>query len=215
MTSRSLPSFDAMRTVEVRIEKLKERVNFAKVDDVNIASYLPRGEYLRLMGDIMIMALQNNMTNVSTFMVGPERWSSPMLFEGVFDKPVSHHGISHNQKTEEACKAVMKMDLFYMEQYAYILKRMAGIEEIDGSTMLDNTLLHFGTAFGDGASHQYFDIPSVVAGGKTWESTRLAHSLQEESRLADLWLTTLSFWGRKRRVFRRQGTISELLSLLS
>ena len=64
-----------MRTVEVRIEKLKELGQ----GDVNIASYLPRGEP-RLMGDIMIMALQNNMTNVSTFMVGPERWSSPMLF---------------------------------------------------------------------------------------------------------------------------------------
>ena len=81
--------FDAMRSVEVRIEKLKERVDLTKLDEVHIAAYLPRGEYLRLMGDIMIMALQNNMTNVSTFMVGPERWSSPMLFEGVFDKPVT------------------------------------------------------------------------------------------------------------------------------
>ena len=206
--------FDAMRSVEVRIDKLKERVNLAKVDNVDIASYLPRGEYLRLMGDIMIMALQNNMTNVSTFMVGPERWGSPMLFEGVFDKPVSHHGISHNQKTEEACKAVMKMDLFYMEQYAYILKRMAGIEEIDGSTMLDNTLLHFGTAFGDGASHQYFDIPSVVAGGK---NLGIRHGLhircKEESRLADLWLTYAQLFGVEREEYSdSQGVISELLS---
>ena len=206
--------FEAMRSVEVRIDKLKERVDLAKLDEVRIASYLPRGEYLRLMGDVMIMALQNNMTNVSTFMVGPERWSSPMLFEGVFDKPVSHHGISHNQKTEEACRAIMKMDRFYMEQYAYILKRMAAIEENDGSTMLDNTLLHFGTAFGDGASHQYFDIPSVVAGGK---NLGIKHGLhirgKEESRLADLWLTYAKLFGLKRDHYGdSERIVSELLS---
>ena len=191
-------------------------MNFAKVDDVNIASYLPRGEYLRLMGDIMIMALQNNMTNVSTFMVGPERWSSPMLFEGVFDKPVSHHGISHNQKTEEACKAVMKMDLFYMEQYAYILKRMASIEEVDGSTMLDNTLLHFGTAFGDGASHQYFDIPSVVAGGKNLGiNTACTFAARRSLDLPTYGLPTLSFSALKERVFRQSGGHLARVKLLS
>ena len=206
--------FDAMRSVEVRIEKLQERVDLAKIDKVQIDAYLPRGEYLRLMGDILIMALQNNMTNVSTFMVGPERWGSSMLFEGVFDKPVSHHGLSHNQKSEQACRDIMKLDLFYMEQYTYILKKMASIEEIDGSTLLDNTLLHFGTAFGDGASHQYFDIPSVVAGGK---NLGIKHGLhircQEESRLASLWLTYANLFGLEKEQYSdSEGIVSELLS---
>ena len=204
--------FDAMRSVEVRIEKLRKRVDLAKLEEVDIAAYLPRGEYLRLMGDILIMALQNNMTNVSTFMVGPERWGSSMMFEGVFDKPVSHHGLSHNQKSEEACRDIMKLDLFYMEQYAYILNRLASIEEIDGSSMLDNTLLHFGTAFGDGASHQYFDIPSVVAGGK---NLGIKHGLhircKEDSRLADLWLTYARLFGVEREGYSdSNGVISQL-----
>ena len=204
--------FDAMRSVEVRIEKLRERVDLAKLEEVHVASYLPRGEYLRLMGDVLIMALQNGMTNVSTFMVGPERWGSSMMFEGVFDKPVSHHGLSHNQKSEQACRDIMKLDLFYMEQYAYILKRLDSIEETDGSTMLDNTLLHFGTAFGDGATHQYFDIPSVVAGGK---NLGIKHGLhircQEDSRLADLWLTYAKLFGVERDAYSdSNGVISEL-----
>ena len=58
---------------------------------------LPRGEYIRLMGDLMVASLQSGLTNVATFMVGPERWDTPYLFESLFDKPKSHHMMSHNQ----------------------------------------------------------------------------------------------------------------------
>ena len=49
---------------------------------------MPRGEYIRLMGDLMIAAFQAGLTNVATMMIGPERWNTPYMFEGLFDNPV-------------------------------------------------------------------------------------------------------------------------------
>ena len=92
--------FDSIRTIErqlTRLEGLKDELS--KVDlDVPMDGKLPRGEYIRLMGDLMVVALQSGLTNVATFMVGPERWDTPYLFESLFDKPRSHHQMSHNQK---------------------------------------------------------------------------------------------------------------------
>ena len=52
-----------------------------------------------------------------------------------------------------------------MEQFAYLLEKMDAIEEADGTTLLDNTLFTYGSGLGDGSTHQYNDLPIIVAGG--------------------------------------------------
>ncbi|MDA7541036.1 DUF1552 domain-containing protein, partial [bacterium] len=91
--------FDSIRSIETQMDRLESmKGELAKVSfDEPAEAYLPRGEYIRLMGDLMVVALQSGLTNVATFMVGPERWDTPYLFDGLFDKPMSHHGMSHNQ----------------------------------------------------------------------------------------------------------------------
>jgi hypothetical protein len=156
--------FDSIRTIEqqiTRLEGLKDELS--KVDlDVPMDGKLPRGEYIRLMGDLMVVALQSGLTNVATFMVGPERWDTPYLFESLFDKPRSHHQMSHNQK--KFIEDLIKVDHFHMEQFAYLLEKMNGIEEANGKTLLDNTLFTYGSGLGDGATHQYSALPIVTAG---------------------------------------------------
>ena len=85
------------------------------------------------------------------------------MYEGVFDKPVQHHNMTHNQKGN-GYKEVQKIDIFHMQQYAYILSRMKEVRESDGSSMLDNSVVTYGAALGDGATHQYFALPLIVAG---------------------------------------------------
>ena len=156
--------FESIRTIErqlTRLEGLKDELS--KVDlDVPMDGKLPRGEYIRLMGDLMVVALQSGLTNVATFMVGPERWDTPYLYESLFDKPRSHHQMSHNQK--KFLEDLIKVDHFHMEQFAYLLKKMDGIKEANGKTLLDNTLFTYGSGLGDGATHQYSALPIVTAG---------------------------------------------------
>ncbi len=153
---------EMIRDVEIRIAKQQKMIAGA---DIRIPTneILPRGDYIKLQADMMLLAMQMGITNVCTFMIGPERWDATLLYEGVFDTPVQHHNMTHNQKGD-GYKPVQKIDIFHMEQYAYILKRMKEIKEADGSSLLDNSLVTYGAGLGDGGTHQYFDLPLIVAG---------------------------------------------------
>lgn len=70
--------------------------------------------------------------------------------------------MSHNQK--RFIEDLIKVDHFHMEQFAYLLEKMDGVEEANGKTLLDNTLFTYGSGLGDGATHQYSALPIVTAG---------------------------------------------------
>ena len=95
-------------------------------------------------------------------MVGPERWDTPYLFESLFDKPKSHHQMSHNQG--KYLNDLIKVDYFYMEQFAYLCNKMNRIEEANGKSLLDNIIFTYGSGLGDGSTHQYSALPVIVAG---------------------------------------------------
>ena len=104
--------FESIRAIETQILRLDGMKNeLSKVDlDIPMDAKMPRGEYIRLMGDLMVASLQSGLTNVATFMVGPERWDTPYLFESLFDKPKSHHQMSHNQG--KFIEDLIKVDYF-------------------------------------------------------------------------------------------------------
>lgn len=151
-----------IRDIELRIAKLNKLLEHV---DIKIPKneVLPRGDYIRLQADLMLLAFQMGITNVCTFMIGPERWDATLMYEGVFDKPVQHHNMTHNQKGD-GYKDLQKIDLFHMRQFAYLLSRMKETKESDGSSLLDNSIVACGAGLGDGATHQYYDLPMIVAG---------------------------------------------------
>ena len=188
--------FDSIRTIETQMDKLESmkaelsKINFEEPPD----SYLPRGEFIRLMGDLMVVALQSGLTNVATFMVGPERWDTPYMFDGIFDKPRSHHQMSHNQT--KMIQDLLRVDYFHMEQFAYLVEKMDSIKEINGTSLLDNTFFTYGSGLGDGSTHQYNDLPIIVAGkGGAKIKTGLHVNMPEGTPLANLWLTQANAMG--------------------
>jgi hypothetical protein len=187
--------FDSIRAIETqmdRLEGMKEELSKVAFEEPAEA-YLPRGEYIRLMGDLMVAALQSGLTNVATFMVGPERWDTPYLFDGLFDKPMSHHGMSHNQT--KMIQQLLKVDQFHMEQYVYLLEKMESVLEADGTTLLDNTLFTYGSGLGDGSTHQYNDLPIIMAGGGQQVKSGQHINMPEGTPLANLWLTQAKMMG--------------------
>ena len=203
--------FDSIRTIETQMSRLeKMKSELTKVDfDVPTEAYLPRGEYIRLMGDLMVVALQTGLTNVATFMVGPERWDTPYMFEGLFAKPRSHHQMSHNQT--KMIDDLLKVDLFHMEQYAYLLKKMDSIEQSDGTSLLDNTLFTYGSGLGDGSTHQYNDLPIIMAGGGQRVKSNQHINMPDGTPLANLWLTQARLMGLQIDSFADStGTIQQL-----
>jgi hypothetical protein len=193
--------FESIRAIEKQMDRLEAmKEELAKVSfDEPPEAYLPRGDYIRLMGDLMVAALQSGLTNVATFMVGPERWDTPYLFDGLFDKPMSHHGMSHNQT--KMINQLLKVDRFHMEQYVYLLEKMDQMVEADGSTLLDNTLFTYGSGLGDGSTHQYNDLPIIMAGGGKQVKTGRHINMPEGTPLANLWLTQARMMGVEMKRF--------------
>lgn len=205
--------FDSVRTIEKQMNRLERmKSELAKVDfDEPTEAHLPRGEYIRLMGDLMVVALQSGLTNVTTFMVGPERWDTPFLFESLFDEPRSHHGMSHNQT--KMIDDLLKVDRFHMEQYAYLIDRLDSIEQADGTSLLDNTLFTYGSGLGDGSTHQYNDLPIIVAGGGKRVRAGQHINMPEGTPLANLWLTQAQTMGLGVDSFAdSNGTIKEMVA---
>ena len=205
--------FDSIRSIEKqmnRLEAMKIELSKVKFEEPTEA-YLPRGDYIRLMGDLMVVALQSGLTNVATFMVGPERWDTPYQFDGLFDKPRSHHQMSHNQT--KMIDDLLKVDRFHMEKYAYLLHKMDQIEEANGTTLLDNTIFTYGSGLGDGSTHQYNDLPIIMAGGGKHTKTGLHINMPEGTPLANLWLTQANLLGVGLKSFAdSSGTIGQLIS---
>jgi len=199
-----------IRDIELRIEKLTKLAAKSPVKKPSDAD-LPRGLYIKLMGDLMLAAMQMGITNISTFMVGPERWDAPLMYEGVFDQPVQHHEMSHNQKGE-GYKKLQKIDIFHMEQYAYLLDRMKEIKESDGSSLFDNALITYGAGLGDGATHQYFDLPLIVGGGAQGQIKQGRFIQCESGTLnSNMWLTIAQLMGAELESYAdSNGKVSQL-----
>ncbi|MCH2601337.1 MAG: DUF1552 domain-containing protein [Pedosphaera sp.] len=223
--------FESIRTIEVqvdRLEQMKTELQNVRLDEPADA-HLPRGEYIRLMGDLMVVALQTGLTNVASFMVGPERWDTPYLYESLFDKPLSHHQMSHNQG--KFIKDLEKVDHFHMQQFAYLLEKMNAIEEANGTSLLDNTIFTYGSGLGDGATHQYSALPIIVAGSaggrlKTGAHINLSETTGPVAKvngkyvnpkqglpLANLWLTQMQAFGLKQDRFAdSSGVLKSMLA---
>ena len=210
---RTLDDFlEMIRGIERRIGKMDKLLTEADVR-IPTQEILPRGEYIRLQMDLMLTAFRMGITDVCTFMIGPERWDATLMYEGVFDQPVQHHEMTHNQKGD-GFKQLQKIDRFHLEQYAYLIRRMKEIRESDGRSLLDHSLLAFGAGLGDGATHQFFDLPMILAGTAQGE-VRQGRFLRMPSGTlnSNLWLTLARVMGLEIDSFADStGVISELLA---
>ena len=145
-----------------------------------------------MMGDLMVLAFQTDQTRVATMMVGPERWETPQFYEGVFDKPVSHHVMTHDTTEDDR---VAKIDRFHVEQYAYLVNKLKSIQDGE-SNLLDNCTFVLGSGLGNGAQHSYEQLPIVIAGHGNGAHNSGTHiKAAQGTRLANLWLSLGNMMG--------------------
>ena len=117
--------------------------------------------------------------------------------------------MSHNQT--KMIDDLLKVDRFHVEQFAYLVEKLDAIELADGNSLLDHTLFTYGSGLGDGSTHQYNDLPIVVAGGGKHIRSGRHINMPEGTPLANLWLTQARLMGLELEQFADStGTISEL-----
>jgi hypothetical protein len=159
--------FTGVREIEQRIQWV-EKANKEGGDGLPGGVAMPGGiptdqaEHIRLMGDMMILAFQTDMTRICTFMFANEGSNRAYRKIGISE---GHHDLSHHGRSPEKLAKIQQINTFHVEQLAYILEKMQSIKEANGS-LLDNTLLVYGGGISDGDRHNHNDLPILLAGGK-------------------------------------------------
>ena len=118
-------------------------------------------EHVRLMLDLMALAFWTDSTRISTFMFAND--VSGKNFSKLIPGASSHHELSHHQNKEEKYEPYSKINRWHSEQLAYFLDKLKSIKEGE-KTLLDNSMILFGSSMSDGNRHDPKNLPIVLAG---------------------------------------------------
>lgn len=141
------------------------------------------GPRIRVLLDVLVLALQTDQTRLATVTLG--HMGDVYKEEGLSD---TYHGYSHTGPLEMA-----KVDRLRMGHVAYLLGKLKGIREADGSTLLDNSFIHFGS--GMASWHEDTDLPNLVAGHAGGRFKLGEHVTYEQQPLANLYVLMLQTAG--------------------
>lgn len=144
------------------VEKLGARIKDYYSDPAKVSERAGNHtEQVRLMMDILWLAFWTDSTRIGTFMFGNAVSGRNFSFlDGVKG---SHHEISHHEKKAEKLEQYALINRWHVEQYAYLLNRLAQTREGE-ATLLDNSMIVFGAGMRDGNSHDPHNLPVVLAG---------------------------------------------------
>ena len=183
----------SLRSVEQQIEK-SERFKLP-VPNQTKPDGIPEdySEHIRLMFDLLALAFQTDSTRIATFPLAHEGSNRSFAEIGI---PEGHHHLSHHQGMELKQSKVAIIDQFYLEQFAYFLKRLDAMQDVDGKSILDNSMIMYGCSISDGDDHNNDDLPIVLAGGGGGSLTAGRHvKFAEDIPLANLFIAMLDRMG--------------------
>ena len=185
--------FAGIREIERRIEYAEKEDQKALPDiDVPYGRVESFREHARLMYDLMVIAFQTDTTRVATFMLDNAGGSRSYTEVGVKS---GHHEISHHRNQEANIADLKKIDLYLVEQFAYFLDKLDSVQDGQG-TLLDNSLVLYGSGLSDGNRHQHHDLPIVLAGGAGGQiQTDRYIVTKDETPMANLYLSMLDMLG--------------------
>ena len=145
-----------------------------------------------VMYELMILALQANMTNIITF--GHPGGNRLFPFEGI---TLGYHSLTHHGKRPDLLRELNIIETFYSEQFAGFLDRLKAAQDAEGRPLLDSTVVLFGSGMGNASSHSSRNLPVMVAGGgfKNGKHHRFERQGRDGRPLCDLYVSILQQLG--------------------
>lgn len=153
----------AVRQVERRIEE-SENLATREIDvpDFPRPAGVPRDndEHIRLMMDMMTLAFATDSTRVLTFMYTNDSSNRSYKQLGV---PEGHHDLSHHGRNADKQAKIATINRHHVSHLKYFLDKLASIKENE-STLLDHSMIVYGSGIGDGDRHNHDDLPVLLVG---------------------------------------------------
>lgn len=153
----------AVRDIERRLEHTEKLTD----SDEDVSNFprpagVPRdyGEHVKLLLDMMVLAFQTDSTRVCSFMYANAGSNRSYRNLSIRD---GHHSISHHGKSRSKQAKISKINTYHMTLASHFLKRLDSIQE-GNRTLLDNSLILYGSGIADGNSHHHENLPIAVFG---------------------------------------------------
>lgn len=198
---------EAVRDVERRIQNLEARTARSPLSVPRRPDGIPDSfeAHARLMIDLQVLAFQADLTRVVTFMIGHE--ASERVYPSL-EVTEGHHTLTHHRGDLEKIEKVARINRLHVQMFADLLQRLSSTPDGDGS-LLDHSLMLYGSSLSDGNQHRHDDLPIVLAGGPF--SGGRHHRYAKETPMTNLLLTLLDKAGV--RVDRLGDSSGELAGL--
>ena len=198
---------ESVREVERRIQKAEQQAGEAMLPDLDRPASVPATweDHAKLMFDLQVLALQADITRVTTFQMARETSTRTYPQIGV---PEPHHPTSHHANDPEKLAKLAKINAYHVSLFAYFMNKLKATPDGDG-TLLDHSTYLIGSGLGNPNVHNHTNLPCVVVGGhKGGRHIKYA----EPVTLANVHLTQLEKAGVRKESFSNStGRIGELV----
>ncbi len=206
---------DTVREVERRIQKAEAATAGSQLPDLDRPVGVPASyaDHARLMFDLQVLAMQADVTRVITFQLAREASTRTYPEIGVSE---AHHPLTHNKGNPEMLAKVAQINAFHVSLFAYFLDKLKSTRDGNGS-LLDHSVLLYGSGMGNPDVHDHVNLPILVAGGGAGNLKGGRHiRYAQPAPLANLHLTLLEKAGVRLDSFAdSNGKVKELLDPLS
>jgi len=163
-----------------------------------------------VMYDLMILALQANLTNIITF--GHPGGNRLFPFEGI---TLGYHSLSHHGKRPDLLRQLTIIELYYSQQFSRFLDRLKAARDAEGRSLFESTVVMFGSGMGNASSHSSRNLPIMLAGGgfKHGHHHRFERHGRDGRPLCDLYVSILQQLGVEADRFSTStGNLNHLLT---
>ena len=156
---------ESVREVERRIQQAESDTRDKPLPDLDRPMGVPASyaEHARLMFDLQLLAFQGDITRITTFQIARETSNRSYPEIGI---PEAHHPLSHHGNNAEKIEKMSKINTFHVSLFAEYLEKLSNTPEGNGS-LLDNSLLLYGSGIGNPNVHDHTNLPIIVAGGSS------------------------------------------------
>ena len=154
---------ESVREVENRIQKAEAGFAENPEPDIDRPMGVPAkyADHARLMFDLQVLAMQGDVTRISTFQLARETSNRTYPEIGV---PDPHHPLSHHGNDPAKIERMSKINAFHVSLFAEYLEKLSATEDGEGS-LLDHSLILYGSGIGNPNVHDHTNLPILLAGG--------------------------------------------------
>jgi hypothetical protein len=151
-----------VREIERRVQKAGQQLS----DDLPVPA-APTGvpadieEHIKLMYDLQVLAWQAEITRISTFLMCKELSTATYPKSGIRD---AFHTLSHHSNVKDNIDRFSVLNTYHVRLFAYFLDKLRSTPDGDGS-LLDHSMVLYGSGLSDGNQHNHTDLPVILAGG--------------------------------------------------